>query len=113
MNFTIDKENELAIFRLKETRLDSLTSPALKAELLILSQEAIQVLIIDLSSVEFCDSTGLSALLLAERQLREKDGGVLIVDAIGKVRTLIEVAKLDAILPVFPTVDVARNALED
>ena len=113
MNFTIEKEHDMTIFRLHESRLDTLSSPKVKAELLILCQEDVHVLIVDLSSVEFCDSSGLSALLLAERQMRGKEGGVLVVDSTGKVRALLGVAKLESIIPSFATLAEARAALEE
>ena len=112
MNFTINKEQDLAIFHLDEPRLDALMAPELKAELLIVAQEDIDVLIIDLSSVGFCDSTGLSALLLAERQMRERDGGIIVVDSKGKVSALLALAKLDGIIPYFRTIEEARAAIE-
>ncbi len=113
MNFSITKEDDIAIFHLKERRLDSLNAPDVKAQLLIASSEDVNVLIIDLRGIEFCDSSGLSALLLAERQMRDRDGGVLVVDEIGKVRALVELAKLDAVIPVFSSITDARAALED
>jgi anti-sigma B factor antagonist len=113
MKFSIEREDKLAIFHLDETRLDSNNSPDVKRELLILASDDIDVVIIDLSAVTFCDSSGLSSMLLAERQMREHDGGVIVVDANGKIRTLIEIAKLDSIIPVFATIEEARNALVD
>jgi anti-sigma B factor antagonist len=113
MNFTITKEQDLAVFHLDEPRMDSVLAHELKAELLIVTQEEIDVLIIDLSSVTFCDSSGLGALLLAERQMRERDGGVIVVDANGKVASLLDIAKLNGIIPVFATIGEARAALEN
>ncbi len=83
----------------------------MKAEFLLLCQSEISVLIIDLSLVEFCDSSGLGALLLAERQMRENDGGVLLVDRIGNVRSLIDISKLEEILPVYDTIEKAKADL--
>lgn len=113
MNFSITKENDVAIFTLQDTRLDAVSSPELKAELLIVCQEQIHVLMIDLSAVSFCDSSGLSAILLAQRQMREKDGDALVVDKLGKVRGLMALAKLDGVIPVFASLDEARAALEE
>jgi anti-sigma B factor antagonist len=112
MNFSVTKENHLAVFQLRETHLDSLLAPDLKAELLILCQDDIDVLILDFTTVSFCDSTGLSAILLAERQMRQR-GGVMVVDGIGKVRTLLEIAKLSDAIPVVRDLDEARAALEE
>ena len=113
MNFDISKENDIAIFHLRDNSLDSSNSPEVKAEFLILCQTDINVLIVDLSHVAFCDSTGLGALLLAERQMREHGGGVMIVDALGKVKSLVEISKLEEILPVYPTIgDAKKNLVE-
>lgn len=111
MKFTVDKEGGLAVFHLHETRLDSANAAEAKSEFLILTQSNIEVLILDLSEVTFCDSSGLSAILLAERQLRERDGGIIVVDAHGKVRSLFEIAKLMDIIPLVATVDEARQLI--
>ena len=113
MKFSIEREDALAIFHLGEERLDSNNSPDMKRELLILCSDNVEVLILDLTPVTFCDSSGLSAILLAERQLREQDGGVIVVDVNGKVKTLLTIAKLDQIIPVFDTVEEARKAIVD
>jgi anti-anti-sigma factor len=111
MKFTVDKENGLAIFHLHETRLDSTNAAEAKSEFLILCQSSIEVLILDFSEVTFCDSSGLSAILLAERQLRERDGGIIVVDANGKVRSLFEIAKLTDIIPLVATLEEARDLI--
>lgn len=111
MNFDVTKENDVELFHLKDKHLDATNSPDVKTEFLILCQEEISVFIIDLSEVEFCDSAGLGALLLAERQMREHGGGVMIIDPIGKVRTLIEISKLGEILPVYESIEQAKADL--
>jgi anti-anti-sigma factor len=111
MKFSVDHENGLAIFHLHESRLDSSNSAEVKSEFLILCQSKIEVLILNLSEVTFCDSSGLSAILLAERQLRERDGGLIVVDTNGKVRSLFEIAKLSDIIPLVSTIDEARDLI--
>ncbi len=113
MKFSIEKDGEVAIFHVLEERLDSTNAAQVKTEFLILLQTGISILIVECSAVTFCDSSGLGALLLAERQLREKEGGVLIVDPTGKVKNLIDIVQLTKVLPVFPTMDDARAVLED
>jgi anti-anti-sigma factor len=108
MKFTVEKEDRLSIFHLHETRLDSTNAAEAKGEFLILCQSNIDVLIIDLSEITFCDSSGLSAILLAERQLREREGGIIVVDVHGKVRSLFEIAKLTDIIPLVSSVEEAR-----
>lgn len=111
MKFTVTQENGLAIFHFNEPRLDATNSAEVKAEFLILTQTQIEVLIIDLSEVTFIDSSGLSAILLAERQLREREGGIIVVDQHGKVRTLFEIAKLTDVIPLVSSVDEARGMI--
>lgn len=112
MNFTVTKEERIAIFHLSDTRIDTTNSAEVKAELLIISQEDIDILILDLTEVTFCDSSGLSALLLAERQMRERGGGIMVIDVNGKIRQLMEIAKLSDMVPVFTSIDDARAAIE-
>jgi anti-anti-sigma factor len=113
MNYHTTKENDLVIFHLDESRLDATNSAEVKAEFLILCQKDLSVFIVDLTHVEFADSSGLSALLLAERTMRGFGGGVLVVDKVGRVRTLIEISKLTDILPVFGSVEEAKAATEE
>ncbi|MCB2204312.1 STAS domain-containing protein [bacterium] len=108
MTFTVDKENGLAIFHLHEERLDSNNAAEAKSEFLILTQSSIDVLILDLSEVTFCDSSGLSAILLADRQLREREAGLIVVDMHGKVRSLFEITKLTDVIPLVGSIDEAR-----
>ncbi|MFZ1729277.1 MAG: STAS domain-containing protein [Bacteroidota bacterium] len=111
MNFSVDHENGLAVFHMHESRLDSTNAAEAKSEFLILCQSSIEVLILDLSEVTFCDSSGLSSILLAERQLREREGGLIVVDSNGKVRTLFEIAKLTEIIPLVSTLEEARDLI--
>lgn len=111
MKFTVDKENGLAIFHLHENRLDSNNAAEAKSEFLILCQSSIDVLILDLAEVTFCDSSGLSAILLAERQLRERDAGLIVVDVNGKIRSLFEIAKLMDVIPLVGSIDEARDLI--
>ncbi|MBR9978806.1 MAG: STAS domain-containing protein [Bacteroidetes bacterium] len=111
MNFNTEKEDGLSIFHLHEERLDSMNAAEAKGEFLILCQSNIDVLILDLSEVTFCDSSGLSAILLAERQLRERDAGLIVVDSHGKVRSLFEIAKLNDIIPLVSSIDEAKKLI--
>jgi anti-sigma B factor antagonist len=68
--------------------------------------------VVDLSRVEFCDSTGLKALVDASREVRI-GGGVLvaIVPADGAVRRVIALTGVDEFLRVSPDRDRVMAAL--
>jgi anti-anti-sigma factor len=110
MHFSTDQQDATTVFRLKEERLDSRNAGHLKAEFLILSQPDIDTLIIDLSEVRHVDSAGLSALLLAHRQMATHEGDVRLVGANADVKSLLRVTQLDRIFPLFNTVNEALDA---
>lgn len=104
MEYTVKKEDKYAVFSLKEDNLNSLIAPNLKSEFVILSNEGIQNLILDLSAVKFVDSSGLSAILTANRLW--KGIGIFILTGIEHpaVKKLIEISRLDTVLTIVPTV---------
>lgn len=110
MHFSIDQEDATTVFRLKEPKLESTTASQLKAEFLILAQPDVETLIVDLSAVEYCDSAGLSALLLAQRQMSANGGDVRLVGLSPSVRSLLSLTQLDRVFPIFATLDEALDA---
>lgn len=105
MKFDVKEKNGKIIFSLYEKRLDAQISADLKGEFLIICTSAISELIIDLSSVEFCDSSGLSSLLFAERQMRENGGSVKLAGLTENVASLIKISQLDRIFSIHATVE--------
>ena len=79
MKFTVEHIDNLVIFTLKDTKLNSELSSELKTQFLILSQPDITALVLDLSAVDYIDSSGLGALLLSHRQLKEYGIPVILV----------------------------------
>lgn len=110
MNFTIEQDERGTIFKPKETRLDSIVASELKAEFLILAQPDVEKLIIDLSDVEYIDSAGLSALLLARRQMSAHDSDVRLVGVRPEVRSLLSLTQLDRVFGIYETTEEALNA---
>ena len=89
---------------LQEDNLNSFVAPDLKSELVILSNEGIANLILDLSKVKYVDSSGLSAILTANRLWKSLGTFVLTGIAHDPVRKLIEISRLDSVLSIIPTV---------
>jgi anti-sigma B factor antagonist len=110
MNFKIEQMDRATIFRPNEKRLDSVIAPDLKAEFLILAQPDVKTLVLDLSEVEYIDSAGLSALLLAQRQQVHHHGDMRLVGASEEVRSLLTLTALDRVFPMYETVEEALAA---
>jgi anti-sigma B factor antagonist len=114
MNYEIKKVDDITIFKLNEKRLDTNISGLVKGEFtLLLKVEGAGKLIIDLSDVETCDSSGLSAILVANRILNTTGGSMRIAAPSEKVYSLIRITQLDRVLEVCETVDEAFEELKN
>jgi anti-sigma B factor antagonist len=109
MNYSIEIKDGFVIFTLKNKSIDSEKSPKLKAELLILSQPDINGLILDISSVEYIDSGGLGAFLLAHRQLKEYGTYITLVGAQDAVKSMLSISRLTDLFTLEDSID---NAIE-
>jgi len=104
MHFETKNNGGATILKINELKLDASVSPELKGEFLVLCKPQLKELLIDLSKVEFCDSSGLSALLIAERKMRENGGVVKLIGVQKKVLSLIKISHLDRAFKIFDTI---------
>ncbi|MCP5060928.1 MAG: STAS domain-containing protein [Ignavibacteriae bacterium] len=114
INFEFRKESGVAIFKLLEKSFDASISGLVKGELtILLTDEDVNKLIFDLSEIEYCDSSGLSAILLSFRILQTNNGHIRLVSPQKSVRTLIQISQLDRVLPIKESVEEAINELKE
>jgi anti-anti-sigma factor len=66
--------------------------------------------VMDLSQVEFLASMGIRSIVLAAKSIMSKRGTCSLVAPAGNVRTVIESAGIDTIIPTFDTLDDAVRA---
>jgi anti-anti-sigma factor len=112
MNFETKRVGDITVFKLNEKRLDTSISGLLKGEFtMILKVEGVNKLIVDLSEVESCDSSGLSAILVANRIISANEGQIRLAAPSEKVHNLIRITQLDRVLPVTVTVEQALAEL--
>ncbi|AFH48083.1 Anti-anti-sigma regulatory factor [Ignavibacterium album JCM 16511] len=113
MNFETRKIGDITIFKLNEQRLDTNISVLLKGEFTkILKVDEVKKFIIDLSQVESCDSSGLSAILVANRIISSTGGQIRLASPSEKVLSLIKITQLDRVLTVTNTVEEAIEQLK-
>lgn len=110
MDFDVKKHGTATVLKIKERKLDTTVSAELKGEFLILCTAELNELVVDLSDVEFCDSSGLSALLIAERKMREHGGTVKLAGLRKKVLALIQISHLDRAFQIYDTVAKATKS---
>lgn len=112
-NYELKKIGDIAIFKLNEKRFDSTIAGFVKGEFtILLHTEDVRKLIIDLSEVDYCDSSGLSSILLAFRILQSNEGHIRLASPTKNVKTLIEISQLDRVLTICNTVNEAIKDLE-
>ena len=104
MKFSLDKQEKYSVFSLEEENLNSLLAPNLKSEFVFLRNEGVRHLIFDLSNVKFVDSSGLSAILTANRLWKGYGTFILTGTQHPPVQKLIEISRLESILTIIPTV---------
>jgi anti-sigma B factor antagonist len=81
--------------------IDLYTVPRLQRELAAALASAKPArLVVDLSGVDFCDSTGVNVLLAAHRQAREAGGDLELAAPRPAVRKILQVTGLEAVFTV-------------
>ncbi len=105
MKYNVDKNEKYTVFTLQEKNLNSLLAPDLKSEFVILVNEGVENMILDLSEVSYVDSSGLSAILTADRLWKSIGSFILTGLDHPNVKKLIEISRLDSILTIIPTLE--------
>ena len=100
MKFDVTHNSSSTTLKLKEKKLDSSIAPELKGEFLLICTPKVETLVVDLAEVEFCDSSGLSALLIAERKMKEHGGKVRLLHVHKKVTGLLKISMLDRLFDI-------------
>jgi anti-anti-sigma factor len=111
MNFEIEKKDNYAVVKVKVEKLDSQISPSLKSELVVLNADEFKNIIIDLADTRYCDSSGLSAILVANRLCKNSGGTFVLCSLQRSVSKLISISQLDTILNITPTLEEAVDLL--
>jgi len=111
MKYSIDKQEKYTLLQLNETKLDATVSPQLKSEFVTLNAEGNKNIIADLSQVKYIDSSGLSAILIANRLCQDANGSFILAGVTDHVMKLIKISQLDTVLELVPTVEEAVDAV--
>ena len=111
MNLTIDRQEKYALVKIHEQKLTSNVAPELKAEVVMLHHEGFKNLIFDLNEVQYCDSSGLSAILVGFRMCRDQNGTFVLTGVQDHVRKPISISQLDSMLTQLPTVNEAIDLI--
>jgi anti-anti-sigma factor len=98
MSIEISKKEKFSVVKINSEKLDSLLAPSLKSELIVLNNNGIKNIIIDLSATRYCDSSGLSAILIGNRLCKGSEGAFVLASLQDPVKKVISISQLDSIL---------------
>lgn len=88
-------------------RMDIESSPVVQLAIMDAWNKGAKSIIIDLSEVDFMDSSGLSALVSGMKTLRKTGGRLCICNANAQIRTAMRLTMLDRVFPIFDTLEEA------
>jgi len=111
MKFSVDKHEKYVLIKLNESKINSLVTPQLKSELILVNAEGQRNIVLDLSQVKFADSSGLSSLLVGHRLCKNADGSFIMVGLNDAVARLITISQLDSVLTIVGSVDEAIDLI--
>jgi anti-sigma B factor antagonist len=111
MHFTLDKTEKYVVVKLHEQKLNTLIAAELKSELLLLNTQGYNNIILDLIESLYCDSSGLSAILVGNRLCRNSNGIFVITGLSDTVRKLVQISQLDQVLNISGSVNEAVDAV--
>jgi anti-anti-sigma factor len=103
MNFTIEDKGRYTLVTSNVEKLDTTCAPELKSELVYLNKTGVRNVLMDLTSTRYCDSSGLSALLVANRLCKSVNGSLVVCGLQEPVQKLVQISQLETVLSITPT----------
>lgn len=98
MNFTTEDNDSYSLVKSNVEKLDSTNAAELKSELLLINKNSVNNIVLDMSKSVYCDSSGLSAILLGNRLCKDAGGKFILSGLQPNVKKLIEISQLHSVL---------------
>jgi anti-sigma B factor antagonist len=95
------------VFRLRGS-LDLATAPTVRAALSDATDEGGHHIVVDLTQLEFLDSTGLGVLIGAHRRAAERGGSLRLIVHDGPISRLLNITGLIGVFAVYHSLEDAR-----
>ncbi|MEV1088937.1 STAS domain-containing protein [Streptomyces microflavus] len=89
--------------------LDHGTAPELRKAVDRLTLAAGQLLILDLTGLVFCDSSGITALLAARNLATEQGGGIALAAVPANTARILSIVGLDRVFTIHPDISSATG----
>lgn len=113
MNFEIEHQQGLTIVKTAIDKLNAALAPELKSHFIAINKENINRIVLDMTDTKYCDSSGLSAILTANRLCKDSSGKFALCGLQPTVKKMIEIAQLNRVLLIEDTLPDAIAAVKD
>ena len=111
MEFKITKKEKHTLIEVLVDKLDSQIAPSLKSELVLVSGNKEKNIVLDLSQCRYCDSSGLSAILVANRLCKNANGIFVLTGLQTAVERLVTISQLDTVLNITANIEKAEELI--
>lgn len=105
--YTIEQKDKYTLVTLLEDKFTAKVAPDLKTEMVMLNSIGTKNIVFDLGKTSYCDSSGLSVILVANRVCKENNGVLVICNLKPAVSKLIDISQLTSVLNITPTLNEA------
>ena len=113
MDFEIIKAEGYTLISVLSDRLDTNIAPDLKSELVLLNSNGEKNIILDVSNCTYCDSSGLSAILVANRLCEDASGTFILTGLQADVEQIIRISMLHTVLVITKEAKEAEELIKE
>ena len=110
MEFDTKTEELLRIVSVKDARIDAAVAIEFKDGMRAQTDDGPDLIVLDLSNVEFIDSSGLGAIVAAMKSLGA-ERRLALAGLTPSVERVFKLTRMDSVFHVFPTLDGALDEL--
>ena len=110
--YDVIKKDNHTVIQVLAKKLDTSIAPSFKSELVMIAGNGEKNMIIDLSNTEYCDSSGLSSILVANRLCKNAKGQFILSGLQNAVERLISISQLDSVLSIEDTLEKAESKIK-
>lgn len=110
-SYQIETKDKYSLIKVLTSKFTALVAPDLKAALVELKEEGVKNIIFDLKEASYCDSSGLSVVLVANRICKEANGCLVVCNLQPAVSKLIDISQLSNVLNITPSLNEAVDFL--
>jgi len=109
--YEVIKKDNHTVIQVLAKKLDTSIAPSFKSELVMIAGNGENNMIMDLSNTEYCDSSGLSSILVANRLCKNAKGQFILTGLQNAVERLISISQLDSVLTIEDTIEKAETKI--